>query len=75
MFLVGDRLSDEEMFIHVAMHEMLHVIGMDHSKTAESVMYFATNDQQHVVCMDRTDAESFCALVGCQAERLNYCVR
>ncbi len=75
MFLVDDRLKDDDVFIHVAMHEILHHMGCDHLDSPTSVMYLVTNAEQHVTCMDRADAGEFCRVVGCDAERLNYCGR
>ena len=74
MFLVGDRLDDDDVvFVHVAQHEILHHVGLDHVKSKSSIMYLVTNATQHVTCMDAVDAAEFCRVVGCDAQGLNFC--
>ncbi len=75
MFLVDDRLKSDDMFIHTAMHEILHRVGLEHIVSTTSIMNWYTNPNQHVTCMDRHDAVEFCRVLGCDAERLHYCGR
>lgn len=71
--LVEDRLTDDELYVHVAMHEILHMVGLDHVKTESSIMFEVTNLTYQATCMDKYDARELCRLLRCDPERLHYC--
>lgn len=77
-FIVADKLETPARWRHVVMHELLHQAGLDdlkHWRQHDSVMYWATTGGEPATCMSRDDAEEFCRVLDCTADRMNYCDR
>lgn len=73
VFLVADRFKNSDVFIHVAMHEMLHAFGLRHVTDPDSIMYAMTVGSHPTLCMAEADAVELCRVNWCEADQLNYC--
>jgi hypothetical protein len=51
-FLIPARLPDERVFIHVAMHEMLHVLGVLHVEDPRAIMFFKGSETLWIAADD-----------------------
>jgi hypothetical protein len=49
LYLVPDRIRTSEQFVSVAMHEILHAAGLEHTHTRTSVMSETVGDRAPVV--------------------------
>lgn len=65
--LIYDRLPGDKVWIHVAMHEMLHMIRLQHIPAPQTIMYATTpvvgNDI--ITCMTPQDMQELCLTHGC----------
>ncbi len=73
--LIYDRLPSDKVWIHVAMHEMLHMIRLQHIDTSQTIMYATTpivgNDI--VTCMTPQDMQELCFTHGCDVKIMKPC--
>lgn len=72
-YLVWDRLSDDTVFVHVAMHEMLHMLRIDHVAGSTSVMYPEAPTSGASLCLSKEDAGEICFVHGCDVRRIHVC--
>jgi hypothetical protein len=73
VFLIWDRLIfSKEMYTHVALHELLHSVGMKHVDDEMAVMYYKSKRPPQL-CMNMTDAKELCRTYRCDPRELNYC--
>jgi hypothetical protein len=55
MYLMWDTLRGDGLFIHVAMHELLHGFGADHVFEPGSVLYWRTSPKYQSVVLTAAD--------------------
>jgi hypothetical protein len=72
-FIVADRLDTPELWRHVVMHELLHAAGLKDLPTTPADIMAKARTPKVPLCMSRADANEFCRVNKCQAERLNTC--
>ncbi len=46
-YLLADRLYDDIVWVHTAMHELLHLYGADHVVDPKAVLYLRTGQRWH----------------------------
>ena len=73
IYLVADRLWTTTVFIHVAMHEMLHALGLRHVDDPDAVMFFQVQNSFPSTCLSKADAEELCRVNWCLPDTLNWC--
>jgi len=67
-----DKFDDKSNFYKVALHELGHVIGLDHDKSDElTVMHHLVEEQAS--CITERDLKQFCNRVGCEDLVLKAC--
>lgn len=66
--LVGDRLSDDELFVAVAEHEWLHTLGAHHVPGGNVL-----GSSPRGTCFNRADAEEVARVLGCAIGDLAIC--
>lgn len=72
--LVHDRLTNDDVMVHVAMHEMLHMARLQHIGTVHSIMYPTTPVVGHVIlCMTKADFIELCTVHGCDVDAMVQC--
>lgn len=73
--LVHDRLKSDDAWVHVAMHEMLHMIRLQHIPTIKTVLYrsIPIEGKNIVTCMTSQDMEELCAVHGCDLKAMKPC--
>ena len=55
-YLLADRIYDDRVFLHTAMHELLHLYGADHVSDPRAVLYVRTG-ARWFNGLDLTDAD------------------
>lgn len=71
--LIYDRLPSDEAWIHVAMHEMLHMVRLQHIVDAKSIMYESTPVHNSLTCMTNSDMVELCTVHGCVLSVMKPC--
>jgi len=66
--LVTDRLTNDQMFKTIILHEMGHLLGMFHNKKRHTLMYPYYNSI--VDTITKYDLRSFCKINNCNKEYL-----
>lgn len=61
--VIPSRLLSRRMFIHVAMHELGHVIGLNHSENNEDLMYPYCGNAECSPKMTAGDMMQLCSIV------------
>jgi len=69
VYLVQERLTSRERFIHVVMHELLHSVGVHHIKNSRAIMAPIAISQLPLH-MTSEDLDAFCQTVGCSMNEL-----
>lgn len=72
VYLIHDRLNGN-IYMHVALHEMLHALWMHHVPDEYAVMYWKTEGPAPAECMNTTDMKEFCRVFKCDPRSLNFC--
>lgn len=72
VYMVGDRVQDEDAFIAIAAHEFGHAMGLDHVREPTSLMnkYYSSYTAG---CVTYADAKELCNRLDCIPERIQYC--
>jgi hypothetical protein len=71
VYLLHERLDgSHDRFVHVAMHEILHAVGLPHVKDDVSAIMAAIVVSKLPLRMAPTDIDAFCATVGCPTKQL-----
>ena len=70
MYLVNERLTTHDRFVHTAMHELLHAVGVPHVVGDTSAIMAAIVVPRLPLHMSPTDLDAFCALVQCSTKEL-----
>lgn len=65
MYLVTERLTTHDRFVHVTMHELLHAAGVQHVSGDPHAIMAAIVVPQLPLHMNETDLDAFCKTVGC----------
>lgn len=76
VYLVADLLVRPVMLRHVAMHELLHAVGLEDLGPAGSVMSGAAclvSPCEPATCMTPADQAEFCRVARCAVAELNGC--
>src|ERR1700722_3199194 len=69
IWIIMNRIRDEDEFIAVVMHELGHSIGLDHTTHEGTLMYpYVSAD-----CVTQYDLQKFCNIYGCDSEQMNFC--
>lgn len=73
--LVYDRLPTDDAWVHVAMHEMMHMVRLRHVGVSKSIMYASTPvvGSNIVTCMTERDMVELCAVHGCDLAAMKPC--
>ena len=69
IWIIIDRIQDEEEMLGVVLHELGHAEGLEHSSIQNSLMfpYVSTS------CITKYDLRQFCSIYGCDYENMNFC--
>jgi hypothetical protein len=71
IMIVRGRITSNEEYKTVVMHELAHSLFLIHSNHANTLMYpsakYAAN------CITRKDLEQFCFIYNCNVDELKYC--
>lgn len=74
MLLIADRLHREAGQFHkVVLHELGHVLGMQHLSDSWSVMYPGYSKDQTPGCLQDVDLNEFCRVNSCRGRTLQSC--
>lgn len=74
MLLIADRLHREPGQFHkVVLHELGHVLGMQHLMDSWSVMYPGYSKDQTPGCLQDVDLNEFCRVNSCVGRHLQSC--
>lgn len=73
--LVYDRLSNDKVWIHVAMHEILHMVRLRHIDVNRTIMFAYTpaSGNSIVTCMTSQDMDELCLTHGCNVAAMKPC--
>lgn len=73
--LVHDRLPLREAWIHVAMHEILHAIRLQHIPEDRTIMYRTTPVAGNgiITCLTSYDMRELCEVHGCDLRAMKPC--
>ncbi len=64
--LVVDRLESDHAFVHTAMHELLHVAGVDHVETDPGALMFPRSDARFApLTLTQADRDAIAAVLNC----------
>lgn len=66
-YLIPSRTETINEYVHVAMHEMLHSLGCQHTRERAGIMYADSNSESRIV-MTPTDIQEFCRATGLKGE-------
>jgi hypothetical protein len=65
VYLIVDRLDSDRLFLHTAMHEMLHVIGLGHLPDPRSLMHGSTDGRDPPIALGEADRKAIRQALGC----------
>ena len=74
VWLVVDRLYDDDILSWVAMHEFGHAIGLNHTRDKDTVMFKTYLRSSSSRCLTRPDMDALCDMIGCDVDDTRYCV-
>lgn len=66
MYWVADRIPNQRIRIHVAMHELLHVIGVKHVKDEASVMNPSAGQYEPPIHLTSVDIDAIASALECE---------
>lgn len=73
IFLVQDRLKEEEDFIIIAAHEFGHALGLRHVTSERSIMHDSYSALENAGCVTREDARELCNHYECRVSKVRHC--
>lgn len=65
VYLITERVTTHDRFVHVAMHETLHAVGLDHLKDAPEAIMFPYTKSVLPLRLHEADLEEFCRVLRC----------
>jgi hypothetical protein len=72
--LIYDRLPNDASWIHVSMHEILHMIRLEHVDDFWSVMNDVTPVEGRIsTCLSEADVIELCTVHGCDPAGMTTC--
>lgn len=66
VYLVRERIETHDRFVHVAMHEILHAVGLPHVKGDAHAIMAPILFSRLPLHMSPTDLNAFCAKIRCK---------
>ncbi len=69
---VMSRLEQKDKFRKVALHEIGHLVGLDHMPIPKETIMFPSIDEC-TDCITELDAKQFCAIWKCDSSTINFC--
>lgn len=72
MIIVRSRISSQEEYVSVVMHEMGHSMKLEHTPNEGDLMFNTMIYADE--CITLNDLKQYCAIYHCDATKLNYCV-
>jgi len=73
--LIYDRLPSDKVWVHVAMHEILHMIRLRHIAVDRTIMFAYTpvSGNNIIMCMTPQDMQELCLTHGCNVVEMKPC--
>jgi hypothetical protein len=72
MYLVQDRLENDQRFFSVVLHEFGHMLWMNHVDTFGTLMYHSMYNS--ISCPTKLDMEEFCKANECKLSNMKWCI-
>lgn len=73
VWLVEDRLKDEDDFVNIAAHEFGHALGLDHVSSPRAIMHNLYNFGDNAGCITKDDARELCNHYECRVPKVRHC--
>lgn len=70
LYLVTERVTTHDRFVHTAMHETLHAVGLPHVVGDTNAIMTAIVVPRLPLHMSPTDLDAFCGLVQCPTKEV-----
>jgi hypothetical protein len=65
VYLITERVTTHNRFVHIAMHEILHAVGLQHLKGDTRAVMFPYVTSNLPLKMNETDLDEFCRVLRC----------